>query len=77
MATSATVTFKTKPELKNRVRELAKETHRTESFFYNALLEQYLEDLEDIYLAEKVLSDIKSGKEKTIPAEEVYKELGI
>ena len=27
--------------------------------------------------SEKVLADIRSGKEKTIPADEVYKELGL
>ncbi len=33
--------------------------------------------LEDIYLSEKVLADIRSGKEETIPAEDVYKELDL
>ncbi len=77
MAMTATATFRTTPELKNRMDFLAKETHRPTSFYYNLLLEEYLEDLEDIYLSEKIIEDIKSGKEKTIPAEEVYKELGI
>lgn len=77
MAATATVTFRTTPELKNRVKDLAKETHRTESFYYNLLLEQYLEDLEDAFLAEQVLADIKSGKMKTIPAEEVFAKAGL
>lgn len=77
MGLTATATFKTTPELKNRMAFLAKETHRPTSFYYNLLLEDYLEDLEDIYLSEKILADIRSGKEKTIPAEEVYRELGI
>lgn len=34
-----------------------------------------LDDLEDIYLSEKVLTDIRSGKEKTYSADEVYKDL--
>lgn len=77
MALTATATFKTTPELKNRMAFLAKETHRPTSFYYNLLLEDYLEDLEDIYLSEKILADIRSGKEKTVPAEEVYRKLGI
>ncbi|MBQ9206145.1 MAG: hypothetical protein IJ158_05470 [Treponema sp.] len=77
MALTATVTFRTTPELKERVNFLAKETRRPTSFYYNLLLEDYLDDLEDIYLSEKVLADIRSGKEKTIPADEVYKELGL
>jgi len=72
-----TATFRTKPELKNRIDFLAKETHRSTSFYYNLLLEDYLDDLEDIYLSEKVLTDIRSGKEKTYSADEVYKDLGL
>ena len=77
MALTATATFRTKPELKNRIDFLAKETHRSTSFYYNLLLEDYLDDLEDIYLSEKVLTDIRSGKEKTYSADEVYKDLGL
>ena len=77
MVLTATVTFRTTPELKERVNFLAKETRRPTSFYYNLLLEDYLDDLEDIYLSENVLADIRSGKEKTIPADEVYKELGL
>lgn len=77
MALTATATFRTKPELKNRIDFLAKETHRSTSFYYNLLLEDYLDELEDIYLSEKVLTDIRSGKEKTYSADEVYKELGL
>lgn len=72
-----TATFRTKPELKNRIDFLAKETHRSTSFYYNLLLEDYLDDLEDIYLSEKALTDIRSGKEKTYSADEVYKDLGL
>lgn len=78
MATlTAKATFRTTPELKERVRLLAKETNRPTSFYYNLLLEEYLEDLEDIYLSQKVLEDVRSGKEETYTAEEVYKELGL
>jgi RHH-type rel operon transcriptional repressor/antitoxin RelB len=33
-----------------------------------------LDDLEDIYIAEKRLADIRAGRVKTIPLEEVMKE---
>ena len=62
---TATVTFRTTPELKSRVDFLTKETRRPSSFYFNLLLEEHLEDLEDIYLSEKILQDIRSGKEKT------------
>nr|CRY97703.1 hypothetical protein [uncultured prokaryote] len=77
MAMTATATFRTTQEFKNRVDFLAKETRRPSSFYFNLLLEEHLEDLEDIYLSEKVLQDIRSGKEKTYTTEEVCKELGL
>lgn len=77
MAMTATATFRTTQEFKNRVDFLAKETRRPSSFYFNLLLEEHLEDLEDIYLSEKVLQDIRSGKEKTYTIEEVCKELGL
>ena len=77
MAMTATAAVRTTQELKNRVDFLAKETHRSSSFYFNLLLEEHLEDLEDIYLSEKVLQDIRSGKEKTYTTEEVCKELGL
>lgn len=77
MAMTATASFRTTPELKERMNFLAKTTHRSTSFYYNLLLEDYLDEIEDIYLSEKILSKIRSGKQKTYPAEDVYKELGI
>ena len=77
MALTATATFRTTPELKKRISFLAKETHKPTSFYYNLLLEDYLDDLEDIYLSKKVLEDIRSGKEKTYSAEDVFAEAGL
>ena len=50
MAMTATATFRTTQEFKSRVDFLAKETRRPSSFYFNLLLEEHLEDLEDIYL---------------------------
>jgi len=41
-----------------------------------AILE-HLDDLEDLYIAEKRLADIRAGRVKTIPLEEVMKEYGM
>lgn len=77
MALTATATFRTKPELKNRIDFLARETRRPTSFYYNLLLEDYLDDIEDIYLSEQVLTEIRSGKQKTYSADEVFAEAGL
>lgn len=77
MALTATTSFRTKSEYIERVKKLAKDTNRTAGYFYNLLLEEYLDDIEDIYRCDKIEEGLRSGKIKTIPAEKVYEELGI
>lgn len=73
MALTATATFRTTPELKKRIDFIAKVTHRPASFYYNLLLRDYLDDIEDIYLSEEVLTEIRSGKQKIHLASDVFK----
>ena len=42
-------------------RTIAKRTSHTRNFLINQAVEHSLEDLEDIYLAEQVLEEIKTG----------------
>lgn len=42
-----------------------------------AVLREFLEDRADVRDARKILKRLKDGKEKTIPAAEVYKKLGL
>ncbi len=76
MALTATVTFRTTPELKERIDNLAKRTRRSSGFYYNVLLEDYLDDLEDVYDAIQISERVRSGKEKTYVLEDVARELG-
>jgi len=64
-------------DIEDRLATLAKETGRTKTFYATQAVIEYMEDLEDVYLAEKVLEEIKSGKQRTYSAQEVYKELGL
>lgn len=41
-------------------------------FFYNELLNRYLKDIEDVYIAEKRMEDLCSGKQTTISASNVF-----
>jgi RHH-type rel operon transcriptional repressor/antitoxin RelB len=59
------------PEIEKRLEDLAKKTGRTKTFYARAAITEYIEDLEDIYLAEKRLEDIRTGRSKTIPIEEI------
>ena len=77
MTNSAVINFRSNPQSKIRVERLAKMTKRPASFYYNFLLDQDLDDLEDIFLAEEVIKNIRSGKEKTYTLAEVEAELGL
>lgn len=77
MSLTSTVTFRTTPELKERVDNLAKRTRRSAGFYYNVLLEDYLSEIEDIYDAIDISEKVRAGKEKTYSSDEVRKELGL
>ena len=64
-------------EIEARLDELAKKTGRTKTFYVREAILEHLEDLEDAYLAEKTLADIDTGKQKTIPLEDLAAEYGI
>jgi len=64
-------------EIENRLDTLAEKTGRTKTFYVREAILEHLEDLEDIYLAEQTLADIRAGKQKTIPIEELATKYGI
>lgn len=64
-------------DLSQRLGILSKATKRTKSHFIREALERTLEDLEDAYLAETAYEEfIKSG-DKSIPLEDVERDLGL
>ena len=63
--------------IEKRLAKLAKRTGRTKTFYAREAILRYIEDLEDVYDAERVLERIRSGKEKTIPLEDVMKRYGM
>jgi RHH-type rel operon transcriptional repressor/antitoxin RelB len=65
------------PAIEKRLTRLARRTGRTKSFYVREAILQHLEDLEDIYLAERTLQRIQDGEERTILLEEVLKRHGL
>ena len=63
--------------IEKRLAKLAKRTGRTKTFYAREAILRYLEDLEDVYDAERILERIRSGKEKTIPLEDIMKRNGM
>ena len=64
-------------DLENRLNALAKATGRTKSFYAREAIQEHLDDLEDIYLAEKALEDIRTNRTRVITAEEMWDNLGL
>lgn len=64
-------------DIELRLNNLAKKTGRTKTFYVREAILEYLDDLEDLYLAEKRLSNIKNGKTKTIKLDQLERELGL
>ncbi len=62
-------------DLETRLSALAEKTGRTKSFYARAAIEEYIEDLEDYYLAEEVMKTFRP--EDAIPLEQVKKNLGL
>ena len=59
------------PEIEKRLEILALKTGRTKTFYATKAIEQQLDDMEDVYLAEEAYNEwVQSGK-KTISLEEV------
>lgn len=64
-------------KIEARLNALAKSTGRTKSFYVREALLEHLADLEDIYLSEKRLHKLRSGRTRTIPLETVMKRHGL
>jgi len=62
-------------EIEKRLEELAKKTGRTKSYYVRQAILEYLEDMEDYYLAEERLKSFNEAK--TIPLEEIMKRYGL
>lgn len=65
------------PDIDRRLDELAKRTGRSKSFYARAAILEHLDNLEDIYLAERELELVRSGKAKTVSLDEMMKRHGL
>jgi|APFre7841882724_1041349.scaffolds.fasta_scaffold11492_3 RHH-type rel operon transcriptional repressor/antitoxin RelB len=63
-------------DLAARLERLARLTGRSKSFYVKQAIEQHIEDLEDLYTAQRVLERIADGRERLIPLEQLERELG-
>ena len=65
------------PEIEKRLEALAKATGRTKTYYVREAIIEHLDDLEDIYLAQNRLEDIRAGRSRTYTLEEVEQGLDL
>jgi RHH-type rel operon transcriptional repressor/antitoxin RelB len=64
-------------DIEKRLERLAKRTGRSKTYYAREAILAHLEDLEDVYDAERELAQIRAGRSKTIPLETLAKEYGL
>jgi RHH-type rel operon transcriptional repressor/antitoxin RelB len=64
-------------KIEKRLDRLAKRTGRTKTYYAREAIVQHLDELEDIYIAEKRLESIRGGRTRTIPIEKVMRRYGM
>jgi RHH-type rel operon transcriptional repressor/antitoxin RelB len=64
-------------KIEKRLERLAKRTGRTKTYYAREAILEHLDDLEDIYLAEKALEEVRSGRTKPIPLKKVMRRYGL
>ena len=67
------VSIRLPEDLELRLESLAARTGRSKAFYIREALHTHLEDLEDLYLAERELKAVHEGRSKTRPLEQVMK----
>jgi len=64
-------------EMEERLTRLAKLTGRTKTFYVREALEEHLDDIEAVYLAESTLEEIRRGKQRTVSLDSLIEEYGL
>ena len=72
----SSISIRLTSDLSSRLEKLARRTGRTKTFYVTKAIEEHLQDLEDLYIAEQRLIDLRAGRSRTYTTEEVERELG-
>ena len=72
-----TISIQLPSDVETRLEQLANLTGRSKTFYVQEAILEYLDDIEDLYLAEHELEEIRAGRTKTTPLAEVMKRYGM
>ena len=71
------VSLRLPEDLNKRLNSLAEKTGRSKTFYMLEAIKQHISDLEDLYLAEQRLINIRAGKTQALPIQEVMTRYGM
>lgn len=64
-------------DIERRLAALAEATGRTKTYYAREAIVEFLDDLEDIYLAQSRLEALRAGRSRAMSLEDVERELGL
>lgn len=64
-------------EVEQRLQALAAATGRTKTFYAREAILRHLDELEDIYLAEQRLADVRAGRAGTVTLDAMERDHGV
>ena len=64
-------------DVDSRLDNLAAQTGRNKAFYVNATIAEYIDELEDVYLAERRLEDIRADRSKLVALADVMERYGL
>jgi RHH-type transcriptional regulator, rel operon repressor / antitoxin RelB len=73
----ATLSIRIPDEILQRLEKMAIQTGRPKSFYAKQAVLSHLDDLEDIYVAEQRLTEVRAGRSQTHTLDEVESALGL
>ena len=71
------VSIRLPDDVSARLQNLAQLTGRSKTFYMVEAIRKHLDDLEDLYLAERELVEVWASRSKTTPIKEVMKRYGM
>jgi RHH-type rel operon transcriptional repressor/antitoxin RelB len=71
------VSLRLPDDISERLQRLAAETGRSKTYYMVEAIREHLDDLEDLYLAEKRWRNLQAGKSQSMSLEEVMRRYGM
>jgi len=71
------VSLRLPEDLSQRLSALAAQTGRSKTFYMLEAIKQHIDDLEDLYLAEQRLLEVRAGRTTTHTLAKVERDLGL